>query len=89
MYLQLQGAYTARMVAMFIVCFLLRWDAELLPDFPKGEIGVLDRNDMDHFASIFVNFQRRGTEKDAKGRWLTVCILSRERTKSRCQQNEM
>ncbi|XP_006454306.1 hypothetical protein AGABI2DRAFT_61172 [Agaricus bisporus var. bisporus H97] len=46
-----RGAYTARMVAMFI-----------------GEIGVLDRNDMDHFASIFVNFQRRGTEKDAKER---------------------
>lgn len=44
-----RGAYTARMVAMFI-----------------GEIGVLDRQDMDHFAGIFVNFQRRGTEKDPK-----------------------
>ncbi|KXN90069.1 hypothetical protein AN958_05074 [Leucoagaricus sp. SymC.cos] len=44
-----RGAYTARMVAMFI-----------------GEIGVLDRQDMDHFASIFVNFQRRGIVKDPK-----------------------
>ncbi|KAI0651927.1 hypothetical protein C8Q79DRAFT_1005177 [Trametes meyenii] len=38
-----RGAYTARMVAMFI-----------------GAIGVLDRTEMDHFATIFVAYQKRG-----------------------------
>ncbi|OSD03140.1 hypothetical protein PYCCODRAFT_1366050 [Trametes coccinea BRFM310] len=42
-----RGAYTARMVAMFI-----------------GAIGVLDRTEMDHFATIFVAYQKRGKEKD-------------------------
>ncbi|KAF9480982.1 hypothetical protein BDN70DRAFT_876848 [Pholiota conissans] len=38
-----RGAYTARMIAMFI-----------------GAIGVLSRSDMDHFSSIFLNFQKLG-----------------------------
>ncbi|KAF9482421.1 hypothetical protein BDN70DRAFT_968333 [Pholiota conissans] len=38
-----RGAYTARMVAMFI-----------------GEIGVLDRRDMNNFADIFIGFQKLG-----------------------------
>ncbi|KNZ78562.1 hypothetical protein J132_00421 [Termitomyces sp. J132] len=38
-----RGAYTARMVAMFI-----------------GEIGILDRRDMDHFAGIFLAYQKLG-----------------------------
>ncbi|KAJ7103571.1 hypothetical protein B0H15DRAFT_221043 [Mycena belliarum] len=42
-----RGAYTARMVAMFI-----------------GEIGVLDRTDMDHFAGIFLAYQKLGKSKD-------------------------
>ncbi|KAI9069965.1 hypothetical protein FKP32DRAFT_1558689, partial [Trametes sanguinea] len=42
-----RGAYTARMVAMFI-----------------GAIGVLDRTEMDHFATIFVAYQKRGKEQD-------------------------
>ncbi|KAG2044896.1 hypothetical protein BDR03DRAFT_1021376 [Suillus americanus] len=42
-----RGAYTARMIAMFI-----------------GAIGVLDRTDMDHFADIFVAYQKRGKETD-------------------------
>ncbi|RDB28797.1 hypothetical protein Hypma_015566 [Hypsizygus marmoreus] len=42
-----RGAYTARMVAMFI-----------------GEIGVLDRRDMDHFAGIFLSYQRLGKCSD-------------------------
>ncbi|KII93755.1 hypothetical protein PLICRDRAFT_101450 [Plicaturopsis crispa FD-325 SS-3] len=42
-----RGAYTARMVAMFI-----------------GAIGVLDRTDMDHFAGVFIAFQKRGKSKD-------------------------
>ncbi|KAF8326702.1 uncharacterized protein EI90DRAFT_3146530 [Cantharellus anzutake] len=46
-----QGAYTARMVAMFI-----------------GEIGVLDRGEMDHFAEIFISYQKRGKTDDPK-RW--------------------
>ncbi|KAI0375074.1 hypothetical protein BV20DRAFT_934232 [Pilatotrama ljubarskyi] len=41
------GAYTARMVAMFI-----------------GAIGVLDRTEMDHFATIFVAYQKRGKSQD-------------------------
>ncbi|GLB36111.1 putative uncharacterized alpha/beta hydrolase domain (DUF2235) [Lyophyllum shimeji] len=43
-----RGAYTARMVAMFI-----------------GEIGILSRKDMDHFASIFVTYQKLGKCEDA------------------------
>ncbi|CAA7265843.1 unnamed protein product [Cyclocybe aegerita] len=42
-----RGAYTARMVAMFV-----------------GEIGLLDRKDMDNFAKIFINFQNLGKCKD-------------------------
>ncbi|EIW86761.1 hypothetical protein CONPUDRAFT_115432 [Coniophora puteana RWD-64-598 SS2] len=42
-----RGAYTARMVAMFI-----------------GAIGILDRTDMDHFAEIFVNYQKLGKAQD-------------------------
>ncbi|KAI0335197.1 hypothetical protein GY45DRAFT_1342733 [Cubamyces sp. BRFM 1775] len=42
-----RGAYTARMVAMFI-----------------GAIGVLDRTEMDHFATIFVAYQKRGKTDD-------------------------
>ncbi|KAG1769175.1 hypothetical protein EDD22DRAFT_1048164 [Suillus occidentalis] len=44
-----RGAYTVRMVAMFI-----------------GAIGVLDRTDMDHFASIFVAYQKLGKETDPR-----------------------
>ncbi|KAM5536247.1 hypothetical protein V8D89_010146 [Ganoderma adspersum] len=42
-----RGAYTARMVAMFI-----------------GAIGVLDRTEMDHFADIFLAYQKRGKAKN-------------------------
>ncbi|EIW64595.1 uncharacterized protein TRAVEDRAFT_111927 [Trametes versicolor FP-101664 SS1] len=42
-----RGAYTARMVAMFI-----------------GAIGVLDRTEMDHFATLFVAYQKRGKSED-------------------------
>ncbi|KAH7925206.1 hypothetical protein BV22DRAFT_1129222 [Leucogyrophana mollusca] len=43
-----RGAYTARMVAMFI-----------------GAIGVLDRTDMDHFADLFIAYQKLGKADDA------------------------
>jgi len=46
-----RGAYTARMIAMFI-----------------GEIGVLNRRDMDNFAAIFLNFQNLGACQDADKR---------------------
>ncbi|KIJ68497.1 hypothetical protein HYDPIDRAFT_125092 [Hydnomerulius pinastri MD-312] len=42
-----RGAYTARMVAMFI-----------------GAIGVLDKTNMDHFADIFVSYQKLGKSSD-------------------------
>ncbi|KAI0735094.1 hypothetical protein C8Q76DRAFT_791673 [Earliella scabrosa] len=45
-----RGAYTARMVAMFI-----------------GAIGVLDRTDMDNFASIFLQYQKRGKAETEEG----------------------
>ncbi|TDL28633.1 hypothetical protein BD410DRAFT_711420 [Rickenella mellea] len=44
-----RGAYTARMVAMFI-----------------GEIGVLNKTDMDSFGEIFVAYQKRGKATDPK-----------------------
>ncbi|TBU45101.1 hypothetical protein BD309DRAFT_860932 [Dichomitus squalens] len=42
-----RGAYTARMVAMFI-----------------GAIGVLNSTQMDHFADIFLAYQKRGKAED-------------------------
>ncbi|KAH7883544.1 hypothetical protein F5I97DRAFT_1893739 [Phlebopus sp. FC_14] len=42
-----RGAYTARMVAMFI-----------------GAIGVLDKTDMDHFADIFISYQKLAKSHD-------------------------
>lgn len=61
-----QGAYTARMVAMFIVRHLgfLGCSTEIHFIF-KGEIGVLGRRDMDNFAAIFLNFQKLGKCHDA------------------------
>ncbi|EAU93126.2 hypothetical protein CC1G_12661 [Coprinopsis cinerea okayama7 len=44
-----RGAYTARMVAMFV-----------------GEIGVLDRKEMDHFGKIFLCYQKLGKSKKAE-----------------------
>ncbi|KAF8521484.1 hypothetical protein JB92DRAFT_3277272 [Gautieria morchelliformis] len=50
-----RGAYTARMVAAFIA------------SHPRqGEIGVLDKKDMDHFADIFIAYQKRGKATDPK-----------------------
>jgi hypothetical protein len=33
----------------------------------QGEIGVLDRKDMDHFADIFLAYQKRGKPRDEQG----------------------
>jgi len=33
----------------------------------QGEIGVLDKQDMDHFADVFMAYQRRGKISDPKG----------------------
>ena len=33
----------------------------------QGAIGVLDRTQMDHFASIFVDYQKRGKAEDEEG----------------------
>ena len=32
----------------------------------QGEIGVLDKQDMDHFADVFMAYQRRGKTSDPK-----------------------
>jgi hypothetical protein len=61
-----QGAYTARMVAQFVV----RQPPSIWPYFDhlyQGHIGILDRQDMDAFAGIFVAFQKRGKTHDPKG----------------------
>lgn len=64
-----QGAYTARMVAMFIVCFSpsVLLTAMLSIIFMQGAIGVLDKTDMDYFADIFVAYQRLGKSNDPAG----------------------
>ena len=33
----------------------------------QGEIGVLDRRDMDHFAGIFIAYQKLGKSKKPEG----------------------
>ncbi|KAK7064262.1 DUF2235 domain-containing protein [Favolaschia claudopus] len=37
-----------------------------------GEIGVLDRADMDHFADIFLAYQKLGKAKDQGGKTITI-----------------
>lgn len=39
----------------------------------QGEIGVLDRTEMEHFAGIFIAYQRMGKTSDPRGRPLTLC----------------
>lgn len=39
-------------------------------DPSKGEIGVLDRRDMDHFPDIFMKFQELGREPSAKREYI-------------------
>jgi hypothetical protein len=55
------------MVAMFIVRHLRFLGCSTVIHFSifKGEIGVLDRRDMDNFAAIFLNFQNLGECNDA------------------------
>ena len=57
------------MVAMFIVSRVARAMARNrhLPFRVQGAIGVLDRTDMDHFATIFVAYQKRGKSNDPDG----------------------
>lgn len=65
-----KGAYTARTVAAFIVTYHLldHQDEGTYGSMnPQGEIGVLDRTDMDHFAAIFLAFQKRGKTSDEDG----------------------
>jgi hypothetical protein len=33
----------------------------------QGHIGILDRKDMDHFAQIFIDFQKRGKSDNKDG----------------------
>lgn len=76
-----QGAYTARMIAYVIVSelggvgFNLR---TVVLNWRQGYIGVLDRTEMDHFASIFMNLQKRGKEKDPERErrcsWLSFSV---------------
>lgn len=75
--LQSQGAYTARMVATFIVCsFCDTSSVQSLTD-DQGEIGVLTSKDMDSFASIFLDFQALGKTQDPFGRFFSPpCMLN-------------
>ena len=41
----------------------------------QGAIGVLDKTQMDHFASIFLAYQKRGKAEDEEG---TVYLFCRE-----------
>jgi hypothetical protein len=56
------------MVAMFIVrhLYLLGYSTVIHFIF-KGEIGILSRRDMDHFAAIFSDFQNLGKRHNADG----------------------
>lgn len=54
------------MIAAFVVRLICRLHflRDLTDDGYQGAIGVLDRQDMDHFAEIFVNYQKRGKTRD-------------------------
>jgi hypothetical protein len=39
-----------------------------------GEIGILDRKDMDHFAKIFLSFQKLGKSKKPAGKFTYICL---------------
>ena len=54
------------MVAMFIVRHLGFLGCSTYFIF-KGEIGVLDRRDMDNFPTIFLNFQNLAKSHDTAG----------------------
>ena len=54
-----KGAYTACMIATFIILLVIIK--------PQGEIGVLDRKDMDSFASIFTNYKKLVPCNDPEG----------------------
>lgn len=58
------------MVAMFIVSGIFVLSISIILTVLKGAIGVLDRKDMDHFAHIFLTYQKVGEckESDVEGR---------------------
>lgn len=57
------------MIALLIVRFIST-TAEYLPLIIifQGAIGILDRTDMDHFADIFMAYQKRGKAEDSEGK---------------------
>jgi hypothetical protein len=55
------------MVAMFIVSSLPQFICVLSVIYFQGEIGVLDRADMDHFAGILIAYQKLGKCTKPKG----------------------
>jgi hypothetical protein len=57
------------MVAMFIVRYHYFRVFPIGINQAQGEIGVLDRKDMDSFASIFINYQKIGACNDPEGRY--------------------
>lgn len=75
-----RGAYTARMVAMLIVSFLncfrtVTSQAATNTNLLQGEFGVLDRKDMDHFAKIFICYQKVGKADKEEGKQYVLLSL--------------
>lgn len=57
------------MVAMFIASLFsqILLSAAMLIMSMQGAIGVLDKTEMDHFADIFVAYQKLGKSNDPAG----------------------
>jgi hypothetical protein len=65
-----QGAYTARMVSMVIVRgipIMSENKPEIILSHRQEKIGVLDRTQMDNFASVFLSLIARGKAGDDEG----------------------
>jgi T6SS, Phospholipase effector Tle1-like, catalytic domain len=70
-----RGAYTARMTADFIVRTVYR-SMMLLMHLSQGEVGVLDKHDMNYFANIFATCQKKNKWKNETGS--SNCLASRK-----------
>ena len=62
-----RGAYTARMTAHFIVRSHSPFNPFNLIHLAQGEMGVLDKHDMEYFPKIFMAYQTKNKPKHRTG----------------------
>lgn len=64
------------MIALLIVRLVMVLTGRLSLTILQGAIGVLDRTEMDHFADIFMAYQKRGKAEDSQGILLSCTTYS-------------